>query len=94
MPLAELGSSDVRISLDNVYIALDTLTTAQLDAENALEDARGALLREAKETRRVSALEAVTAASRVVLLGDPGGGKSSFVKYLAAWLAELSERIL
>lgn len=41
------------------------------------------------ETRRMTALEAVSQPSRphVALLGDPGGGKSTFLSYLAYCLA-------
>ncbi len=43
--------------------------------------------REAPYSRRCTALEAAAAAPRLVLLGPPGSGKSSFARYLALSLA-------
>ncbi|MCL4863914.1 MAG: SUMF1/EgtB/PvdO family nonheme iron enzyme, partial [Caldilineaceae bacterium] len=40
-----------------------------------------------EETRLLTALEAATAETRLVLLGDPGSGKSTFVRQLCARLA-------
>src|SRR5690606_31622671 len=40
-----------------------------------------------EETRPLSALEAVGQQRRLVFTGDPGGGKTTFVNYLAHYLA-------
>jgi formylglycine-generating enzyme required for sulfatase activity len=89
LPLGPLGgeeSTDEEITLDKVYIALDTTTSVPLSEEEKRErsgrtfDARG-------EERRLTALEAALQAPRMVLLGQPGGGKSSFVRQLCAMLA-------
>jgi formylglycine-generating enzyme required for sulfatase activity len=39
------------------------------------------------ESRPLAALEAVVQERRLALLGDPGGGKSTFVRHLLDWLA-------
>lgn len=85
LPLAVLGGDDgSEVGLDQVYVSLDTERQVALD-----EGEKRGLTRE----RAVTALEAATAHKRLVLLGDPGSGKSSFVRQLAAWLAaaELGE---
>ncbi len=83
LSLASLGEDEGtgnEIGLDSVYIALDTRHRVPLaDAE---KDERGR-----QEDRALTALEAVTHNSRIALLGDPGSGKSSFVRHLAGWLA-------
>ena len=77
------------MALADVYTTLDT--TAQVRAEREEKDksrrmARDAPDREA-ETRPLTTLEASAGARQMVLLGDPGSGKSTFVKHLALCLA-------
>ena len=67
-------------TLADVYIELDTLTPDP----QAEKEARGSQFGEEK---RLSALDVAAQEKRLVLLGDPGSGKSSFVRHLAAWLA-------
>ncbi len=73
------------LGLANVYVDLDT-TTPVPRADKELPE-RQALAPEREEGRHLSALEATVANRRLVLLGDPGGGKSTFVNHLAHCLA-------
>ncbi len=84
LPLASMGEDEGfadEIGLDKVYIALDTQSTIRLTDEDKKPQ------RENKEDRPLTALEAAGQQRRLVLLGDPGSGKSSFVRQLVAWLA-------
>jgi formylglycine-generating enzyme required for sulfatase activity len=92
LPLAALGgaeSDDHDLTLDQVYIDLNT-TTRVPDKEGKHEtDRRGApdALRPDEETRPLPALDAARQTPRLVLLGDPGAGKSSFVRMMLGWQA-------
>ena len=90
LPMAAMGGGeglrDV-VRLDQVYVEMDTQTPAERPEGHAGDREREAdMLREKPDP--LSALEAATREARLVLLGDPGGGKSTFIKQLAAWLAE------
>jgi formylglycine-generating enzyme required for sulfatase activity/energy-coupling factor transporter ATP-binding protein EcfA2 len=80
-----------QMGLANVYIALDTRTAVERKEER--KNRGGANPEEAiarldgEKTRPLSALEAVSQNQRLVLLGNPGGGKSTFVNYLTGCLA-------
>jgi hypothetical protein len=89
LPLAALGGEEGTgqdVGLDQVYIALDTRSRVPLSEDEQKKQRLVAMGREEKE-RALSVLEAVTQQPRLVLLGDPGSGKSSFVRYLSGWLA-------
>jgi formylglycine-generating enzyme required for sulfatase activity len=85
------------MSLDAVYTALDTGRRVPLSGEElaALKDKEqgrftivtGGELRGERPQRPMSALEVASEIDRLVLLGDPGAGKSTFVNYLALRLA-------
>ncbi len=92
LPLAAMGGEEDagdEVTLDRVYVELDTRTRALRPGEEPghRNEARQALGRPEQEDRALPALEAATLTPRLVLLGDPGGGKSTFVRQLAAWLA-------
>jgi hypothetical protein len=82
----DLGASDPAanqkpLGLANVYIALDTI--ARREERSGVEERRPG----ERESRPIPALEAAGGNRRLVLLGDPGGGKSTFVNHLAHCLA-------
>ena len=85
LPLAALGGEEgvgEEITLERVYVDLDTRSTVPLT-----EEERERAERWGPSERRLSALEVATANRRLVLLGDPGSGKSTFARQVAARLA-------
>lgn len=71
---------DARISLQAIYTALLTLTP---DEHDLME--RGQLLEH--PPRRSSALDQLNRHKHLMLLGDPGSGKSTFVNFVALCLS-------
>ncbi|MFQ5821924.1 MAG: NACHT domain-containing protein, partial [Candidatus Heimdallarchaeota archaeon] len=92
LPLAALGGeegSEEDLTLDLVYIDLDTTTHVEVKRKSkkaSIKRTEFALEHE-RDTRLVSALEAAIQSPRMALLGDPGAGKSTFVRKLLAWIA-------
>jgi formylglycine-generating enzyme required for sulfatase activity len=76
------------MDLAKIYIGLDTESLVKESEHghivNRIETTEP-LLRE--ETRKMTALEALIFNRRIVLLGDPGGGKSTFVRFITYCLA-------
>jgi formylglycine-generating enzyme required for sulfatase activity len=70
-PVAAGKEGEARLSLEAVYTALRTLSPEDRES------------RERLEARRLSALEQLNRHPRLVLLGDPGSGKSTFVQFVA-----------
>lgn len=89
LPLAALGGEEGvgdEVTLEQVYVDLNTRTRVPLTDEDKARLGERMLAR-LEEGRLLPALEAATQNRRLVLLGDPGSGKSTFVHQLAAWLA-------
>jgi len=85
LPLEALGEDD-DVTLKQVYINLDTTTPAKDEATDKGRS-KGASLREDEAPRHLSAMEAFAECPRLLLLGDPGSGKSAFVDMQAVNLA-------
>ena len=95
LPMAPLGgdsTGDLEITLDQIYIALDTLAKrnwqSKIEKENYLkENIVLEYIFDAYEQCPIAAMEAVQKERRMVLLGDPGSGKSTFIKKIAGTAA-------
>jgi formylglycine-generating enzyme required for sulfatase activity len=86
--VADPASAGAPIGLANVYVDLDTTTHKPND--KARGEPSGSLLKRietSNESRPLTAIEAIVANPKMVLLGDPGSGKSTFVNYVAHCLA-------
>jgi len=86
----DIGASDPttqqrRMELAQVYVNLNTRTQVPVAEGEKRREPRAQL--EGRETRPLGVLEATIANPRLVLLGDPGAGKSTFVNHLALCLA-------
>ncbi len=77
------------MGLADVYTTLDTTTHVQVDAEKTGKKGKPkqTIGEREGETRPLTALEAATRDRAMVLLGNPGSGKSTFVKHLGLCLA-------
>ncbi|MGH1365345.1 MAG: SUMF1/EgtB/PvdO family nonheme iron enzyme [Calditrichia bacterium] len=91
LPLAALGENVTlkeEITLDKVYVGLDTTTMQELtDSERKVLSEKSGREIEKDAKRPTTALEAAEGNDRLVLLGDPGAGKSTFAKQLCVQLA-------
>ncbi|HRQ36508.1 MAG TPA: SUMF1/EgtB/PvdO family nonheme iron enzyme [Chloroflexota bacterium] len=72
------GSGAGAPELAHVYVALNTTSQVKKKGKREIGEA---------EQEPLSALQAVATNQRVILLGDPGSGKSTFVTHLAYCLA-------
>jgi len=87
----DVGASDPTggqnpLGLAQVYVDLDTKTQVELSEAEKKQGRRRGMPGE-RETKPLPALAAAVANRQLVLLGDPGGGKTTFVRHLAHCLA-------
>jgi len=81
------GNKD-KLELDRVYVELDTKTRVKVKkGEKKGKDEFDLDLSGDKDTRPLSALEAAVNNQFLVILGDPGSGKSTFMNHLTFCLA-------
>jgi len=80
---AARGDANADLNLSAVYTALLTLTPEECDRLKH----SACLEMLDHEARRLSALAHLNAQPRLVLLGDPGSGKSTFVNFVALCMA-------
>ncbi|BBO91152.1 hypothetical protein [Desulfosarcina ovata] len=71
------------LMLVDIYTPLDTTAIERLDSEETVRRHMSG----DEESRRISAQKMVDTSSRLILLGDPGSGKSTFLNYLTYVLA-------
>ena len=78
------------LTLEKVYISLDTTTTVSEKEKGNKRKRKDEPFDEREETHPLSALEAlaITSDRKMVLLGLPGTGKSTFVRYLSLRMAQ------
>ncbi len=79
------------MSLERLYISLDTQTRVEVEPDKTERTERRAFVGEGRESRPLPVLEALAQApqGRMVLLGLPGAGKSTFVRYLTLRQAQV-----
>ncbi|MBN2115421.1 MAG: SUMF1/EgtB/PvdO family nonheme iron enzyme [Anaerolineales bacterium] len=98
LSVLDVHSGDIkgRLALEEIYISLNTTTQIEKDdsrrgrvREKSKEDEVLAQL--GRESEPLAVLDAMekTSDRRMVLLGKPGTGKSTFVRYLALRMAQL-----
>ncbi len=85
-PKSAGGEAESRLRLSAVYTALLTKRVEQEDRA-ALDLEVEDRIRGLAKTRVLSAIEQLNTHKNLVLLGDPGGGKSSFVNFVALCMA-------
>ncbi len=78
------AGEDEGLGLVNIYTSLDTTEIEKPESEDILR----AYMKNSRESHRISAQEMINRENRLVLLGDPGSGKSTIINYLAYIMAQ------
>jgi formylglycine-generating enzyme required for sulfatase activity len=78
----DTGNDSQTVRLENVFIQLDIKSRGTREEKQLLD------LQGREKDRRPSVLSALASYDRLVLLGDPGSGKSTLVQYLSYTLAQ------
>ncbi len=86
LPLAALGGDDADedITLDKIYIDLDTTQIKEMSEEASEKEKKTGVSGRVTRATPVSVMEVAIGTKQLVLLGDAGAGKSTFVKKLLA----------
>lgn len=86
--VSDEATQDTAVTLEDVYIHLDTTTPIVIDEKgNRIEKPDALKQMDEKKTRPLKVIEAASEHKNLVLLGEPGAGKSTFVRMLCARLA-------
>ena len=90
LPLSAVGAEaeEANVSLSDVYVGLKTYEGQKL-ASGKRAGLANMLNEEGAEREEIEAIEAIKKHDRVVLLGDPGSGKSTFVNEILAQYADV-----
>jgi formylglycine-generating enzyme required for sulfatase activity len=89
LPWSHVGSNfadpnqKTQLGLADIYTDLDTKELRPVEREEELRQELAAQ----REARRIPALEKLSQESRLLMMGDPGSGKSTFGKHVAYVLA-------
>ncbi len=75
----------VEFGLEDVYTSLDTTELEHIEEETAYRKLMKSVSE--GERKRISALKILNTYDRLLLMGDPGSGKSTFAKYVTYVLA-------
>ena len=84
------SNQEYYLGLGDIYTELYTTEIRQITNEQDLRE----FMRNAHKVERVSIHTAASAHQKLLVLGDPGSGKSSFLKYLALSLANAQSSAL
>lgn len=91
LPLTAMGGTATagdEVTLDKVYIDLDTTAKVELTVAEQAERKKQRPTSPDEKERTLSVREAAQTTTRLVLLGAPGGGKSTFVRQLIAQIIQ------
>jgi formylglycine-generating enzyme required for sulfatase activity/energy-coupling factor transporter ATP-binding protein EcfA2 len=80
------GDTGGQMTLESVYVALNTTAFAGDEPRSSTKRVEDSLV-SSEKIRAISAMEAVARHRQVVITGDPGSGKTTFLRHLTLCLA-------